>query len=175
MAPLQFIKVPTHRRGEVGSPKTAAASSPGPGPIRAHLGPCSRAGLLCAARARVSRRLVGLSLLDAHAHGIHAEDEPTYDVRFNVEELWPNSANKAQVNVGVFESYLEKIDQRGIDWPPRSAAMAAAIRAAASRTTGRKAETASAERIVLVKKARFMLPIASSLMTIGTAKPDVAL
>jgi nitrile hydratase len=47
---------------------------------------------------------------DAHAHGINAEDEPTYDVRFNAEELWPNSADKAQVHVGVFESYLEKID-----------------------------------------------------------------
>jgi nitrile hydratase len=46
---------------------------------------------------------------DAHAHGIHAEDEPTYDVRFNAEELWPNSADPAQVHVGVFESYLEKV------------------------------------------------------------------
>ena len=47
---------------------------------------------------------------DAHAHGIHAEDEPTYDVRFDAEELWPNSADKAQVHVGVFESYLERVD-----------------------------------------------------------------
>jgi nitrile hydratase beta subunit len=46
---------------------------------------------------------------DAHAHGIHAEDEPTYDVRFNAEELWPNSADPAQVHVGVFESYLERM------------------------------------------------------------------
>ena len=46
---------------------------------------------------------------DAHAHGIHAEDEPTYDVRFNAEELWPNSADPAQVHVGVFESYLERV------------------------------------------------------------------
>ena len=45
---------------------------------------------------------------DAHAHGIHAEDEPTYDVRFNAEELWPNSADPAQVHVGIFESYLER-------------------------------------------------------------------
>src|SRR5688572_10260688 len=28
---------------------------------------------------------------DAHAHGIEAQDEPTYDVRFRAEELWPNS------------------------------------------------------------------------------------
>jgi nitrile hydratase subunit beta len=46
---------------------------------------------------------------DAHAHGIHADDEPTYDVRFNAEELWLNSADAAQVHVGVFESYLEKV------------------------------------------------------------------
>ncbi len=43
---------------------------------------------------------------DAHAHGIKAEDEPTYDVRFNAEELWPNSADPAFVHVGVFQSYL---------------------------------------------------------------------
>jgi nitrile hydratase len=47
---------------------------------------------------------------DAHAHGIHADDEPTYDVRFNAEELWPNSADPAQVHVGVFQSYLEPAD-----------------------------------------------------------------
>ncbi len=45
---------------------------------------------------------------DAHAHGIEATDEPTYDVRFNAEELWPNSADPAFVHVGVFESYLER-------------------------------------------------------------------
>jgi nitrile hydratase len=45
---------------------------------------------------------------DAHAHGIEAADEPTYDVRFNAEELWPNSADPAFVHVGVFQSYLER-------------------------------------------------------------------
>jgi len=44
-----------------------------------------------------------------HAHGIHAEDEPTYDVRFNAEELWPHDADPAHVHVGVFESYLERV------------------------------------------------------------------
>jgi nitrile hydratase len=44
---------------------------------------------------------------DAHAHGIHAEDEPTYDVAFKSEDLWPNGADKALVHVGVFQSYLE--------------------------------------------------------------------
>jgi hypothetical protein len=46
---------------------------------------------------------------DAHAHGVEAEDEPTYDVRFKAEELWPNSADPAQVHVGVFESYLDRV------------------------------------------------------------------
>ena len=44
---------------------------------------------------------------DAHAHGIEADDEPTYDVRFNAADLWPNSADAAFVHVGVFQSYLE--------------------------------------------------------------------
>ena len=47
---------------------------------------------------------------DAHAHGVEAADEPTYDVRFSAEELWPNSADPAFVHVGVFESYLERVD-----------------------------------------------------------------
>ena len=47
---------------------------------------------------------------DAHAHGIHADDEPTYDVRFDALDLWPDSADRAQVHVGLFESYLEKVD-----------------------------------------------------------------
>jgi nitrile hydratase beta subunit len=47
---------------------------------------------------------------DAHAHGVEAEDEPTYDVRFRSEDLWPNGADAALVHVGVFESYLERID-----------------------------------------------------------------
>ena len=46
---------------------------------------------------------------DAHAHGVPAEDEPTYDVRFRSEDLWPGSAEPALVHVGVFESYLERV------------------------------------------------------------------
>ena len=46
---------------------------------------------------------------DAHAHGVKADDEPTYDVRFTTEELWPNSADPAFVHVGVFQSYLERV------------------------------------------------------------------
>jgi nitrile hydratase beta subunit len=44
---------------------------------------------------------------DAHAHGISAADEPTYDVQFRAEDLWPNSADPALVHVGVFQSYLQ--------------------------------------------------------------------
>lgn len=46
---------------------------------------------------------------DAHAHGVDAADEPTYDVRFRTEELWPDSADAALVHVGVFQSYLERV------------------------------------------------------------------
>ena len=45
---------------------------------------------------------------DAHAHGVTAQDEPTYDVRFRSEDLWPNGADSALVHVGVFQSYLER-------------------------------------------------------------------
>jgi nitrile hydratase len=44
---------------------------------------------------------------DAHAHGVKAEDEPTYDVAFRTEDLWPNASDPALVHVGVFRSYLE--------------------------------------------------------------------
>ncbi|MEO6408433.1 MAG: nitrile hydratase subunit beta [Burkholderiaceae bacterium] len=44
---------------------------------------------------------------DAHAHGVSADDEPTYDVRFSSTELWPDSADEAFVHVGLFESYLD--------------------------------------------------------------------
>jgi nitrile hydratase subunit beta len=44
---------------------------------------------------------------DARAHGVEAQDEPTYDVRFDSRELWPDGADDAFVHVGVFQSYLE--------------------------------------------------------------------
>jgi nitrile hydratase len=47
---------------------------------------------------------------DAHAHGVEAEDEPTYDVRFRSEDLWPNASDAALVHVGVFQSYLERAE-----------------------------------------------------------------
>jgi nitrile hydratase subunit beta len=45
---------------------------------------------------------------DAHAHGVPAADEPTFDVRFSTAELWPDAADAAFVHVGVFQSYLER-------------------------------------------------------------------
>lgn len=47
---------------------------------------------------------------DAHAHGVRADDEPTYDVQFTSDELWPGAADKALIHVGVFQSYLERAD-----------------------------------------------------------------
>jgi nitrile hydratase beta subunit len=44
---------------------------------------------------------------DAHAHGVNAVDEPTYDVRFRSEDLWPEACDPALVHVAVFESYLK--------------------------------------------------------------------
>jgi nitrile hydratase beta subunit len=44
---------------------------------------------------------------DAHAHGVAAGDEPTYDVRFQSQDLWPDSSDPASVHVGIFQSYLE--------------------------------------------------------------------
>ena len=43
---------------------------------------------------------------DAQAHGIKADPEPSYDVRFRAEDLWPDACDPAWVHVGVFESYL---------------------------------------------------------------------
>jgi nitrile hydratase len=45
---------------------------------------------------------------DAHAHGVRSANEPTYDVRFRSEDLWPNSTDAAFVHAGLFQSYLER-------------------------------------------------------------------
>jgi nitrile hydratase subunit beta len=45
---------------------------------------------------------------DAHAHGVAADDEPTYDVRFHSRDLWGDACDAALVHVAVFQSYLEK-------------------------------------------------------------------
>ena len=57
---------------------------------------------------------------DAHAHGVQAEDEPTFDVRFCSTELWPDAADRAGVYVAVFQSYLRPAaadDQTRLDRP----------------------------------------------------------
>ncbi len=46
---------------------------------------------------------------DAHAHGVAAQDEPTYDVRFSSAQLWPKACDAAFIHVGVFQSYLTQI------------------------------------------------------------------
>ena len=45
---------------------------------------------------------------DAAAHQLEEEWEPTYDVRFDTVELWPDASDRATVTVGVFRSYLQK-------------------------------------------------------------------
>jgi nitrile hydratase subunit beta len=45
---------------------------------------------------------------DAHAHGVAASEEPTYDVRFRSQDLWPDACDAALVHVAVFQSYLER-------------------------------------------------------------------
>lgn len=65
-------------------------------------------GYIRGKRGVVVRETSAYPFPDAHAHGIHAEDEPTYDVAFRAEELWPNGADPALVHVGVFQSYLER-------------------------------------------------------------------
>ena len=47
---------------------------------------------------------------DAHAHGVVAHDEPTYDVAFRTQDLWPNDSDPATVHVGVFQSYLTQAE-----------------------------------------------------------------
>ncbi len=47
---------------------------------------------------------------DARAHAVAAVDEPTYDVRFDAQELWPNSADAAFVHAAVFQSYLKRAE-----------------------------------------------------------------
>lgn len=47
---------------------------------------------------------------DAAAHNMQATMEPTYDVRFRARDLWPDSCDDAMNHVGVFQSYLEKIE-----------------------------------------------------------------
>jgi len=44
---------------------------------------------------------------DGHAHGVPSEPEPTFDVRFRAQDLWPESADDAFVHAAIFRSYLK--------------------------------------------------------------------
>jgi len=46
---------------------------------------------------------------DAEAHGVKSVDEPTYDVRFRTEDLWPGNTDPAELCAAVFQSYLEAV------------------------------------------------------------------
>ena len=46
---------------------------------------------------------------DAAAHQLGHEMEPTFDVRFETSELWPDGSERATVTVAVFRSYLQKL------------------------------------------------------------------
>ena len=50
---------------------------------------------------------------DAAGHGMQAPMEPTYDIRFRARDLWPDSCNDAMNHVGVFQTYLEKVETAG--------------------------------------------------------------
>jgi nitrile hydratase len=69
-------------------------------------GHCRMPGYIRGKPGVVVRETPAYPFPDAHAHGLAAEDEPTYDVAFRTEDLWPNSADPALVHVGVFQSYL---------------------------------------------------------------------
>ena len=47
---------------------------------------------------------------DTAGHGMQAPMEPAYDVRFRSRDLWPDSCDDALNHVGVFQSYLEKLE-----------------------------------------------------------------
>lgn len=57
-------------------------------------------------------RVVGVSpaypFPDAAAHGLASAKQRTFDVCFKSSDLWPNSAEDAEVHVGVFHGYLRK-------------------------------------------------------------------
>jgi nitrile hydratase subunit beta len=47
---------------------------------------------------------------DTAGHGMQAPMEATCDVRFRSRDLWPDSSDDALNHVGVFQSYLEKLE-----------------------------------------------------------------
>lgn len=45
---------------------------------------------------------------DAHGHGIESPWQRSFDVRFAARDLWPDGAEEAEIQVGVFHGYLER-------------------------------------------------------------------
>jgi nitrile hydratase subunit beta len=50
---------------------------------------------------------------DAAAHGLDAAKQRTFDVRFRSVDLWPDCCDDAEVHVGLFHCYLEKMPSTG--------------------------------------------------------------
>jgi len=46
---------------------------------------------------------------DASAHGLASPKQCTFDVCFQASTLWPESSDDAEVHVGVFHGYLQKV------------------------------------------------------------------
>ncbi len=46
---------------------------------------------------------------DAHGHGLQSAWQRSFDVRFSSRHLWPDGAEDAEVQVGVFHSYLQRL------------------------------------------------------------------
>ena len=95
---------PTAAARSASSPATACASRPTSFPATSACRPTSAAR---PASSSASRRPIRFPTRTRTASTPH--DEPTYDVRFRTEDLWPNSADPALVHVGVFQSYLERV------------------------------------------------------------------
>jgi len=59
-------------------------------------------------------KIVGVSPLfpypDAAGHGLKSDRQVSFDVCFSSAELWPDGSDDADVHVGLFHAYLEKID-----------------------------------------------------------------
>ena len=45
---------------------------------------------------------------DAHGHGLQSPWQQTFDVQFSAQDIWPDGAEAADIQVGVFHAYLEK-------------------------------------------------------------------
>ena len=48
---------------------------------------------------------------DAHGHGLESAWQRSFDVSFSSQHLWPDGAEDAEVQVGVFQGYLVKVSK----------------------------------------------------------------